>query len=265
MTIVHTNGLVGDTVTVANNIAGRNISPEPGQIVVRKFGRNVGVGAGSFETVWERGGLYTFPTSAEPLRVVAGGNVNDASLGTGAHTIVVEFLDSSFNVVQETLTLAGASASASTSTSAIRLIRAWVSSTGTYHGTNAGDIDIEQDTSGIIMGKLATGLGQTELAVYTVPAGFVGYVTRIEVSVGDTNSAEIRLMQYQSADDVLTPYGGSERLLWSIEDFSGSADDHLDAYIEVPEKTDLYAIAKRVTGGGSAEVSFDMDLLLVAV
>ena len=85
----------------------------------RKFGKNNSVSNASFETIWagaDLGGatVYTFATTAETLRVKAGGNAADTSAGLGAQTILVEGLSATYEEISETVTLAGASASAAT-------------------------------------------------------------------------------------------------------------------------------------------------------
>jgi hypothetical protein len=59
----------------------------------RKFGANPAVGNGAFEDIWYNGGSYTLLTSAETVRVKAGGNAADDSAGAGARTITVYGLD----------------------------------------------------------------------------------------------------------------------------------------------------------------------------
>lgn len=71
---------------------------------IHKFGANDDI-PGGFEDIWNEEGDYPFPTTAEPLRVQAGGNANDTLTGTGARTIEVTFLDENWNEVTETIEL----------------------------------------------------------------------------------------------------------------------------------------------------------------
>ncbi len=240
----------------------RNLGLVENIIAVRKFGRNCNTSV-AVETVWSRGGTYVFPQSAQPLRVAAGGAAADTAIGSGANKIHLEFLDGDWNPVVEELTLSGAAASASTVADAMRLNRAWIVTTGTYHGSNVGDIVIEQETSGIVVGEIPLGLGQTQQAVYSVRAGFTAQITDVFVSVGSTNSATVRMMIAEGADDTSFVYNGGERMRWSVQDISAPTQKEFKKYIEIPEKSDIRMDAQRVTGGGDAEVSADFDLLLV--
>lgn len=239
----------------------RNIGTLSDFSVVRKFGRNAAVAA-SEESIWEAGGDYTFPSTAEPLRIASGGNGGDTAAGAGAREITVVYLDSNWDEVTETLATAGAAASATTANPAFRLIRAFVSQSGTYHDTNAGDIVIEQETSGIVLGQITAGLGQTQLGMFSVRAGWTAYITRILASVGTADSATVKMFITEGVDVVAAPFG-APRLRWSVEDVSGATSYELASYIRIPEKSDIELRAQRVTGQGQAQVSIAYDLILV--
>ncbi len=103
-----------------------------------KFGTNESVGT-TFAHIWPLGGIYNWPSVATTVRVASGGSSNDAALGSGARTIVVDGLDENFDIATEEITLAGSSASVSTTTTFIRVHRAFVTEVGSYGGVNAGE------------------------------------------------------------------------------------------------------------------------------
>lgn len=58
----------------------------------RKFGDNPAVGT-TYEIIESGGGVYPWPTSAQPVRIRAGGNAADTAGGAGARSILVTGLD----------------------------------------------------------------------------------------------------------------------------------------------------------------------------
>jgi len=60
------------------------------------------------EEIWDVGGSYTFPLSADTL-AISSDDENDTSAGTGARTVLVKGLNSSFVEISETITLNGIS------------------------------------------------------------------------------------------------------------------------------------------------------------
>jgi len=115
--------------------------------VVQIFGRNDSGGT-SFVPI-ALGGVYQMPqvAGATTLRIKAGGNANDTAAGTGAREVTVVVLDETGAQITETIATAGASASAATTVTAMRLLEAFVSKSGTYAtgsvGSHADDIVIE--------------------------------------------------------------------------------------------------------------------------
>jgi hypothetical protein len=244
----------------------RNLGLLGGQQAKIKFGYNASVST-SFEDIWEGADLggattYTFPQAAETLRVKAGGDVNDTSAGTGAQTVRVDFLDSNWDEVSEVLTLAGASASAATSATAFRVLRVEVVDVGTYGGSNTGDIVIENTTTNTELAYVGAGLGIAQQSIYTVPAGKTAYITKLEVSVGQGNSADVRLFKIEKVDDVTTPFG-AKVFQWGVEDFSGATEFVLQTFLKFDEKTDLIMDAQRITGSGTARVSSSFEFILI--
>jgi len=67
------------------NVSSGALSPSYKQVY--KFGQNAVVG-NSMETIWQQGGLYSYPPSASTM-TVSSSNVNDTSAGTGARTVRV--------------------------------------------------------------------------------------------------------------------------------------------------------------------------------
>ena len=229
------------------NVSGEQLQP--------KFGRNPSVGT-SWQDIWTVGGEYIWPTSAAVASIVSTSSL-DTALGTGARSITVEGLDSSFNIVSETVNTMGVTAVNTTQTY-IRISRIWVETAGTYSsltaGGNAGTITctVGGNTQAEILVNNSVPLGQGQVGRYTIPANMNGYFLGGHVSVDGNKSANIAFFQRQDADVTSAPY--------SAKRLSGSKDIILPAPIKFPEKTDLWWAARTSSGTSGVEISFDILL-----
>ena len=151
-----------------------------GHRALYKFGYNPDVN-GEEETVWAQGGNMTYPTSAVTM-FVSSTSVNDANGGTGANSILIQGLDENYDEIEETVLLNGQTQVA-TQLAYLRVYRAFVTLAGTG-GTSGGTIYIGSSgaTGGVPNTTVYANLGfgnQTQIAAYTVPAGYTLYVDDI--------------------------------------------------------------------------------------
>jgi len=225
---------------------------------IHKFGRNPSV-SGAPETIWMHGGVYSYLTSPSTVYVTSSSG-NDAAAGTGARTVTVQGLDGDYNNVQETLTVGGSVGTVEF----LRVFRAFVVESGSV-GTNVGDVRVTTGAggSGTVLADIGTigtgttfGLGQTQLALYTIPAHCTGYLTRWNNGVGAYNSsATITLLTRQIEEvtkafrtrDIMDVPGG-----WHVRDY--------EIPIRLPPKTDVEIRAIASTG---SNVSSSFDIVLV--
>ena len=225
---------------------------------IHKFGRNPSVG-GAPETICMQGGVYSYLTSPSTVYVTSDSG-NDAAGGTGARTITVEGLDGDYNNVQETLTVGGSVGTVEF----LRVFRAYVVESGSV-GTNVGDVRVTTGAggSGTVLADISTigtgttfGLGQTQLALYKIPAHCTGYLTTWNVGVGSYNdtttvSLYTRLFDtgYQSfrTRDIMDVPGGYHTRNYDIP-------------LLMPAKTDIEIRAIASTG---STISSSFDLVLV--
>jgi len=173
-----------------------------------RFGHNPAVGAVE-EDLWFAGGVYPFPSTAEYLRVAAGGDAADTIGGLGAQSVVVIYLDSFWVEQMDTLTLAGSLISVdSTSSKAWRMIRAYVLEVGAYGASNTGLITIQNAASGQTLGDIEATTGQTQISIFTVEAGWTAYLRAVEIVSGRGNGSDVVMYQRKDADDVVAPFTG---------------------------------------------------------
>jgi len=227
---------------------------------VLKFGRNEAVSTVE-EDIWSVGGIYPFPTAAEVVRVKAGGNAADNARGSGAHAVMIEGLDQNWVEASEAVKLAGSRASATTQTRFIRVFRAYVTDVGTYGGNNIGNIDIESTTSLNTLCRIAAGVGQSQMAIYTIPAGKTGYLKRLHLVTESSANGNFRIWQRKNADDVAAPFSG-KRLVFATDNLNRLFQVEYKHYISFPTKTDIW-VSGSVRGGNKTSMAASFDLILV--
>jgi len=230
-----------------------------GYSAIHKFGRNPNVG-NIPETIWMHGGLYSYLDVGSDSTVYAYSASSDDGPGNdGAHTITVQGLDNDFNPIEETITVNGAASTASF----LRVYRAFVATAGVL-AANDGDVLISTAASGggtvladigVIGSGTTTGLGQTQLALYTIPAGKTGYLTTWNVGVAPMNNAVTVTLKARELDgsapfrskDIMDIVGGYTTQNYSIP-------------LRFPEKTDIEV---RGTGDTGSVISSSFDVILV--
>ena len=228
----------------------------PGHSVIHKFGRNPNVG-GVPETIWEQGGVYTYLTVASTV-YVSGADAQDSAAGTGARTVTVQGLDANYNAIEETLTVDGAVSTQSF----LRVFRAFVASAGSLQ-TNKGDVLVSTGASGggTVLAKIATigtgtvyGQGQTNLALYTIPAGKTGFLTNWNIGVGNYNDAATANLYTREfgnglifrTRDVMDVPGGLHQRIYQVP-------------FALPEKTDIEV---RAIASSGTNMSSTFDIIL---
>lgn len=230
-----------------------------GHSVIHKFGSALDVDT-SPEDVWSPGGLYTgFLTAATIVELTAG--ATDTGGAAGARKVMVQGLDANFNFQEEEITLTGATAADSTKLF-IRVFRMFVTETGTYGGANVGIVNCNVDGAGALLARITAGTGQTEMAIYTIPAGRRAYIMGLHYLVASAQTASVALWQRTNADDVVTPFTGSKRLIFQTLGLAAGRDEvEFFSPIEIGAKTDIWMSA---TGGASGtDVIAEFDLVIV--
>jgi hypothetical protein len=141
---------------------------------VNIFGYQTAVGTSQY-AVWENVADYVFPTSAQTMNLVSSNNADTA-------TILISGLDSGYNIISETLVLTGTTV-APTVNSYLRILNMSVS---VGSATNPAGTVTLKNTAGtpntITYAQINTGVGATQMSVYTVPAGYTFYLSRIDAS-----------------------------------------------------------------------------------
>ena len=214
---------------------------------VHKFGAVVTTSA-TYDTVWSFGGAYTFPSSAGIITAISTSN-QDSPGQTGALTVRLEGLDANYNEVEEDFTLNGTVGVAGT-VEFLRTHRAYVL-TGNNDNNNIGNINFTHSVG--VTCQIAAGMGQSQVAFYTIPAGKSGYLRSFAATMNKNQENTVRLFQKK-------PDGGVFRLASELNLYNSNMHTTFSIPLYFTEKTDLEV---RTYTGSNATVSSMFDLLIV--
>ena len=207
------------------------------------------------------------PSAATLLRVKAG-DAGDTAAGAGARTINVQGLDANGAEQTDTLTTNGTSAGANGVIEFVRVYRAWVDTSGTYgvsgSPSHIDEIVIENaagDADWITIPSESLGIGQSEVAAFTVPAGKSAWIAGYDISVDSAKSTNVHLFKREGILDTAAPYKAVREIVRHV----GLGSPFRQAY-EIPDGpypplTDIWAEAK--VGASTGEVSVNMEIIIV--
>ena len=223
---------------------------------VEKFGRNDTMSA-NVETIWDGSNVYTYLTSASSVYITSSDG-NDTPADTGARTVEVQGLDENYALATETINVDDSASS----TTFIRVFRALVKTTGSG-GQAAGVISIRSAASGggtllAQIQKVGTGggasLGQTFMAIYTVPAGKTAYLTQWTVGAGGQNADTTCMFAAK-------PFGDGA---FNSKDIIISAGQQFSKNYKIPlqftEKTDIEVRGFTSSSGNDCSSTFNLLL-----
>jgi len=205
---------------------------------INKFGYNSAVGS-TWETIWDGNNVYTYIETADTATVTS----SDSDDNGG--TVLVSGLNSAYEEVSETLTIGGGAGSVEF----YRVFRAQMV-TATTGSENQGTVTVTVDTkSAAVISPL---IGQTLMAVYTVPSGKTGYVLQVDAGSSKDLEHEIRL--------VVKHNGG----VWNTKTYhtqrGGFNSLKFEVPIAIPAESDVEV---RVKGSAASSVSSAFEMILV--
>ena len=123
----------------------------------------------TFIPIWENATAYTYPSSA--ITMYLAGTAGDTA------KILINGLDASYKQISETLTLNGATA-VPTVNQYFRINSMFVT---TGSSTNpAGAVTLKDVGVTITYAQINAGIGRTQMSIFTVPAGYTFYLSRVD-------------------------------------------------------------------------------------
>ena len=216
---------------------------------------SLGTSPATMVTVWDGTGLYpwnTFTGSGDKLYV----NSSTDDPKVRGKTLFLEGLDSSYNLISETVTLNGSNSAiaVSTTNNFYRIVRATLTGMNTNYLPHDYDIELHYgSSSGTIVDKITALYGRTQSCTYTVPAGYEAFVLAVNGSSGKND--EITSMIWTR------PYNDTWRQIKTFKFISGTYEHNFRTPLKIPEKSDLemraYALVE------SSRVSVEFQLLII--
>jgi len=210
-----------------------------GHSVLNIYGYQAAVGT-SFVPVWEGNTAYTFPSSAIQMHLAS-------SVNTGADTtssVTINGLDANYNQISETLKLNG--------TTAVTTVKYYfrINSMAVTAGAPTGNITLKDTTDTTLYAEILAGNGRTLMGIYTVPAGYTFYLSRIDINTS-LNANPAGYATYQNYQTTST--GVSTVTI--IAPFTNNYHTQRVMPRAVAEKTDIQLQAKASTGTAALTVS----------
>lgn len=147
--------------------------------VMHKFGSNSDIDIAAEETVWSVGGDFVLFPDDSLLEVVSGSTADDTS-GTGALTMRIFGIDSSFKKKTIDVGLGGQDTVA-IGDSIMMIYRVQILTAGTGL-ENAGLIKVQTVVGNTVMADIPIGYSQTVMSVFPISAGETGYLHHWTVS-----------------------------------------------------------------------------------
>jgi len=219
---------------------------------IHKFGSNPevkqsGLSVSSPETIWDGSNEYTFPSDDGEIMEIASSN------GTDTQDVVVQGLDENFLDKTWTGTLAG--------TTPVN-IGTWTRIFRAYNDGNAnfvGDITINEVGGSTDYLKILDGNNQTLMAIYTIPADKIGYLTRYSLSAQNEQSSS----SIHFTAQIRTREFGKVFRVREIVSFGTSHDTErvLQFPTKLQPKTDIiFNVVNSDGNNGSVNADFDIAL-----
>jgi len=138
--------------------------------------------------VWEVAGAYAYPASATTMHLASSVNTGADLSGT---TILISGLDSNYNMISETLALTGTTVAVTTK-SYLR-----INSMAVTAGAPTGTITLKDLTNTTTYAQINPSIGRSQMAIYTVPAGYTFYLSRIDAYTS-ANGSTADWVQYRN-------------------------------------------------------------------
>jgi hypothetical protein len=204
------------------------------------FGNTTALGSTAFGPLWEgltgSGGAYAYPASAV-IMTLASSSASDTAV-----TIRINGLGADFVLQTEDVALNGTS-NVLTTKSFLR-----INSMQTIAGNAVGNVTAIN--GGVTYAKINAGNGNTQMSIYTVPAGYTFYQTyyQADTNTSATSGAYVRLRTYT----VDNPKGGVITALNQTA-FVQQLQIPLQYPFEYPEKHDIQY--QMIGSGGAGAVA----------
>lgn len=215
------------------------------------LGQNPSVDTGTIpEDVWYGGGTYPWMTGATSLEIVST-SANDSAIGTGARSLLLVCLNTSFIELTQ-LPIPNGVTAVPVPTPCYRINTFIITSAGSG-GVNAGDIIIRDAGGGTVRGIIPTGLGTAQQSNYTVPAGWTLQIVSQLFALVKNQGGGVRYADIATFMQFPASASGSFYRLpvtYSVSDSGPYRHDGLPGIV-LTEKTDFILRVRSVSANGT--------------
>lgn len=187
----------------------------PGHSIISKFGaiKNLTTALTPITTA----GVYPTPAALTSLEFLSD-NANDTAAGTGATKVTFEGLGPGWTLLSEEIATNGLTPVA-LANQYYRIFRKYVSESGTYASaagaSHAGILTLREASAGPTWATIELeggfGLGQSQIAAYTIPEGKRAAIISKHFTTETNKPVTFIFFTRPNADDVTTPYTGVMR------------------------------------------------------
>ncbi len=207
-----------------------------GHSTVNIYGYQPAVGTTSIP-VWENATAYTYPLSAITM-YLSGSNGDTAQ-------ITIVGLDASYVPISEVVTLSGTTPVATTK-QYLRINSMFVSMGS---ATNpAGIVYLKNQAATVTYAQINAGVGRTQAAIYTVPAGFTYFLQRVNIYTSLNGNDYVTY-----TNKTISPAGVVQ--LTQQAPFAMNYEALRVMPRPIAEKTDIQLLCRIQTGTGAVAVS----------
>jgi len=238
--------MIQDIIRLPMGLLGVSANHYDGLSHIHKFGAVPAMSQNQTGTIWDVNDT-NYPwasfTSAGTLSVPA---VNASDNGK---TITIVGLNGSYDDIQESVVVSSSGATATTK-EFIRVYRAFVSNGSE---TNVADINVQKGGTTVL--RISANKGQTLMAIYTVPAGYTGYLLK--------GTATCQSGADATADMFVRYFGQSGFRVGHSFEVSGDGSQYMYEFgipLRIPEKSDIDVRATVRSNNARVTAAFDMLL-----
>jgi len=139
-----------------------------GHSTVNIYGTQTAISTTSFP-VWENVSAYAYPASATVM------NLASNAVGDTTQTILIQGLDADFVLQSEVLALNG--------TTPVPTVKSYlrINSIQEASGNPTGQITLKNLANNVTYAQINASIGRSQMSIYTVPAGYTFYLSRIDI------------------------------------------------------------------------------------
>lgn len=209
---------------------------------VHKFGSCSLASAGS---VWSVTGLYPWSALTNPeILFVSSTDAGDND------AVEIQGLDTNWELLTETVSLAGSPSQVVTVNPFRRVFRM------KYSSTNVGSITARTlSHAGTVVAQIDPTKAQTLMALYTIPANKVGYLLKYTAGTAKGDDTHLQLFMRENQNNGF-------RIKSEIDLFQNNFVQDFSVPFRVLGKTDIDFRVTQSAGGGNSRCTVNFDLVL---